>query len=1070
MKEFVKSLENSFFGFWVKNYKLSFLFVVLIVFLGGSAIYQIPKESTPEIEIPVLQINTSYAWVNADDIDSLITDKIVRQLQWVDWIRQIDATSSLWVSSITVELFDNIDPREKLITVEDEVDQVDLPSDADDPSVSDITTENQLIFNLVLYSQDYSQDELKEKAREVRDQFEWRWGVANIDVVWSADYDYEINVNQDELDSIWLSINDISDVLEAYHTNTPLWNYTVDDFDYDFRIEWEVDDIQELMDLVIHGQDWSYVKLQDVASYQKKYDDDAKRFAWLIQDSKRYSSVSLEFEKDQQTSIFAASNFAKSEIDKLINSTEFAWINYFYTSDLAALIIEDYETLAENWLITLVLVFALLFLFIWFKQSILASLALPLAFMITFFVLNQLGYTMNFLTNFSLVLSFWIAIDVIIVIVEWASQKIRLWYSPKNAILLAIRDLWRPMTSWAATTLAVFLPLIFLPGMMWNFLAYIPVTVFSVVFAAWLLSLTLNSAIFYKLNKDPKCYFGNPGAEELLSKQERELLEHDRKWKYEKTEWKQKKDVFFDFLQDWYANLLWIIMRNKFTRLTTIWIPVVLLVLSFIFLSPRIGFTLFPSSDTDFMQVSIEWPSGISSEYMSEYTSWFESKFNDIMEIEDYSYYVDSDTIWLDINLLSVSERENMNLWNVYDVEEKVLEKLQHLENKWMSISTQIQDGWPPQDSEPIWVRLVADSIEYFDKLLEVGDDFEYWLERREWIWDISISSDELPGQYVYSFDNYALEEFDLTPDVVSNQVFSYLDWNKIWSISRWQDEFDIVVKSDQFWDKINPADVDNIPVWEGVQFGDVAEVKLDRAVDEINRRDQNIVLSIWWDLARGYEARTAEIQWDFRQFAQEYDYPEWISFEEAWEAQENQELIIWVVEAFVIWMLAIFSILVLQFNSFSKPLMILYSVVLAVLWVNVWLWATWNPYSMPFGIGFVALAWIVVNNAIILIDRISSNLENTEDNMKALLESWRSRLRPIILTTLTTIFGILPLALEDEFWASLGFTVIFGLAFGWLMTLFVIPAIYYEFFIKEKKWFIRRFLGWITKFFRKQE
>ncbi len=1066
MKEFVKSLENSFFGFWVKNYKLSFLFILIILFLGGTAIYQIPKESTPEIDIPMIQINTSYAGVNADDMDSLVTDKIIRQIQWVDGIKQIEATSSLGVSSISVELYDNIDPKDKLITIEDEVDQANLPSDAEDPVVSDITTENQLIFNLVLYSNDYSQNQLKEKARQVRDELEWRWGIANIDVVWTADYDYKISINQDEIDTIGLSINDVSDVLEAYHTNTPLGNYTVENFDYDFRIEWEVEEIQELMDLVIHWEDGSYVKLDDIASYEKNYEDDAKRYAWLIQDSKRYSSVSLEFEKDQQTSVFAASNFAKSEIDKLINSTEFAWINYFYTSDLAALIIEDYETLAKNWLITLLLVFALLFLFIGFKQSILASLALPLAFMITFVVLNELWFTMNFLTNFSLVLSFWVAIDVIIVIVEGATQKIKLGYSPKNAILLAIRDLWKPMTSWAATTLAVFLPMMFLPWMMGNFLAYIPITVFSVVFSAWLLSLTLNSAIFYKLNRNPKYYFGNPDAEDLLSENEKKLLENDRKEKHEKTDWKQKKDVFFEYLQNWYINTLEIILKNKFTRLLTIWIPIVWLVLSFVFLSPRIGFTLFPSSDVDFMQVSIEGPSGISSEYMSKYTTWFESKFNDIPEIEDYSYYVDWDSIWLDVNLLSVNERQNMNLRTIHDVEEEIVDRLKNLETQWLEISTEIQDGGPPQDADPVGMRIIADWIEYFDQLLEVWDDFREWLAKREWISDTDISSDELPGQYVYDFDNYALQEFGLTPDVVSHQVFSYLDWNEIWSITRWQDEFDIVVKSDQFGDKINPADIENIPVWEWIQFGNVAEVKLDRAVDEINRRDQNIVLSVWWDLARWFEARTADIQWDFKEFAQEYDYPEGVSFEEAWEAQENEELIIWIIEAFVIWIFAIFSILVLQFNSFSKPLIILYSVILAVLWINIWLWATWNPYSMPFGIGFVAMAWIVVNNAIILIDRINSNLENTEDNMKALLESWRSRLRPIILTTLTTIFGILPLALEDEFWASLGFTVIFGLAFGWLMTLFVIPAIYYEFFIKEKKWFIGRFFGWTKEKF----
>jgi hypothetical protein len=177
--------------------------------------------------------------------------------------------------------------------------------------------------------------------------------------------------------------------------------------------------------------------------------------------------------------------------------------------------------------------------------------------------------------------------------------------------------------------------------------------------------------------------------------------------------------------------------------------------------------------------------------------------------------------------------------------------------------------------------------------------------------------------------------------------------------------------------------------------------------------------------------------------FAEQYNFPEGISFSAGWENAENQDLIVSTFKSLFIAMFLIFSILVFQFNSFKQPAIVLYSVILALLWVNIGLYLTGNPYSMPFMIWFIALTWVVVNDAIILIDRINKNLEKGIDDLHSIIGAGKSRLQPIIVTTLTTVFGVLPLALQDEFWAGLWFTIVFWL-FAWSsMTLFVIPSLY---------------------------
>ncbi|MCP4523131.1 MAG: efflux RND transporter permease subunit, partial [Candidatus Gracilibacteria bacterium] len=193
------------------------------------------------------------------------------------------------------------------------------------------------------------------------------------------------------------------------------------------------------------------------------------------------------------------------------------------------------------------------------------------------------------------------------------------------------------------------------------------------------------------------------------------------------------------------------------------------------------------------------------------------------------------------------------------------------------------------------------------------------------------------------------------------------------------------------------------------------------------------------------------DIQPELLEFAQNYSYPQGINFSAGGENEENKDLIVSTFKSLFIALFLIFSILVFQFNSFKQPAIVLYSVILALLGVNIGLYVTGNPYSMPFMIGFIALTGVVVNDAIILIDRINKNLEKGIDELHSVIGAGKSRLQPIIVTTLTTVFGVLPLAMQDEFWAGLGYTIVFGLFAGSAMTLFVIPSLYYEMILRKK-------------------
>lgn len=307
-------------------------------------------------------------------------------------------------------------------------------------------------------------------------------------------------------------------------------------------------------------------------------------------------------------------------MDAILKTQTYQGLEISYTQDIADVVRDDYATLASNGLQTIFLVFLAILLFVGMKESIIASMTIPLAFLITFMALHMLGLSLNFLTNFSLIICFGIAIDTTIVIIEGAHEKLRMGYNPKSAVLLAVRDYKWPLIAGTATTCVVFLPMLALPGIAGKFLAYIPITIFTTLLAALFISLTINSALYYKLSKKSKYFERKNDENEYLTEDEIVLLAQEREGKTEKTHHTlSRREKILDRMSQKYSDRLGKIMHNKKTRLISILAPIGLLILSFIVISPQLGFTLFPSGDNPFISIDILGQEGATTESMIPY-------------------------------------------------------------------------------------------------------------------------------------------------------------------------------------------------------------------------------------------------------------------------------------------------------------------------------------------------------------------------------------------------------------------------------------------------------------------
>ncbi|MDD2870697.1 MAG: efflux RND transporter permease subunit [Candidatus Gracilibacteria bacterium] len=1066
-------LNKGFFGFWVNNIRTSFLLIFLIIIAGIFSLYSIPKESSPDVKFGIINISVAYPGVNPIDMDNLITEKIEMEIEDIEGIKKITSSSSVGITNISVELDTDANTREILTDIKDKVDNLKLPEDSTDPNISEISTNSSLIYEALIYGDSELFDDftLNNKAVLIKNKLEGKYGISDIGIGGVSDIkmgssagnagDYKIKVllDKSKIELLGLSINNIASQIRANNKDTPIGNFKVGDLTYDFRFDGELANINELGNIILNDNGVSQIKLSDIAEFEVEYPGKSiKKLGGFNKNTSNF--ISLTFNKGVGANIFDASKNSKKALEDLLKSnTEFNGLNVIYSKDMGDTIEEDYANLANTALSTIILVFFTIIFFVGFREGLIATLLIPISFLVTFIVLDTLGLSLNFLTNFSLVLTLGIAIDTVIVIIEGASEKMKLGFSRKNAILIAVRDFKSPLISGTMTTLVAFLPLMFLPGLVGKFLSFIPITVFSTLLAALVLALTLGSALFLTFMKSKKTYHKDEKIEKNMRPSDKLLLDIDRKNKEVRdTETFSKREKLLEGLGVIYEKMLGVTLNSLFLKLSFIIGPIILLIFTLVFLSPKIGFVLFPSTDEGVLNIEITGKSGLDEDYMSKYLSYIDNSLGKIEEMKVYYTTISNNKISVYVDLLDKVYRTENGLRTVYQVEDVINDDLFVLKTLGLDVSVGAMKGGPPTGLA-VGIKLSSDSANKFDALKMVSQDFEDFLNKTKGAKNVVSSSSDSPGQFVFKFDKDKLSNVGLNQNDILSELYFYTNGIKAGSIKSEYEDNEIIVSFKEFENTLTPQDIENIIINTKVgkvRVGDFASFEFKKSVNAITREDGNIIISVGSEVDTGY--LPTEIQPLLDEFASKYTFPVGISYIKSGESQENMDLIVSTIKSLFISIFLIFSILVLQFNSFKQPMIVLYSIVLALLGVNIGLYVTGNPYSMPFGIGFIALTGVVVNDAIILIDKMNKSIKHKEehndrniDYKELIIMSGKTRLQPIIVTTLTTVFGVLPLALQDEFWAGLGFTIIFGLFVGSMMTLFVVPILYYGFVVRKK-------------------
>ncbi len=1038
----LKRFEKTPLSFFIRKKRLTLLVIIFLIFIGAFQIKNLPQEFSPEVEIPVGIIITAYPGASSLDVEEQITKKIEAKVGSLNGIKEISSSSSFGSSSVVVEFEAGSNLKDSLRDLRDKADEAknELPEDALDPKLIEVNLNDQPILEFSLKGAAHDKLELKEFADDLQTEFEKIPNVSKAQVIGGEEKEIKVDVDPGKLQEFSLSFNDISAAISAFNINFPIGSLEIDNFNYGIRVKNKLESVEEIANLVVGSQNNFEIRLRDVADVEESFREKTTISRISVGGEKAKDTVSVQIFKKTGGNITEIAQKAKEVVAAGKGKIYPEDVELVITSDTAKYITKSINELSQNGLGTIAIILILLMLFLGAREAFIASLAIPFAFFISFAVMALLGQSLNFITIFSLVLALGLLVDSAVVIVEGMHERITK-YKMRGyaAAILSVKEYATPLLSGMLTTIAVFLPLLFIGGIFGEFLKGIPIVVIATLTAALFVSLSiiptvgavcLKPKIKNEFDKKSKIRYLNffPGLFQALSK----------KYSY---------------------GLKRIISSRKNRRLLIGGAWVLFLISLYLPIGGYLKIQAFGTSEGEEFWINFTMPEGTGLEKTDEIARTIEEKLYPFPEIKNFTTSVGS-SLGLNYDLGSTGSNAGTIAVNLVEdknrrkgssqIAEEVRNSLKNITRGEIEI---IEAEIGPPAGYPLEARISGPDLE---KLEIIANDMRKTMEAIPGTQDVKIDIDYLPGDFVITFNPEILAHYGLVPVQIAGELRKGISGDSEAKISREGTEILIDVGYPE--NKIKNINelkgiVIGSPLGEKITLGEIAEIEISSSLSSIKRIDQKRSISL---IGRNEkEANINEIMEEFKKEAESYDLPAGYFFEYGGVSQEQNEVYLDMFAKMIIGIILIFFILVAQFNSFRQVLIILFTIPLGMIGVFWGMALADLTLDIPAFIGIIALSGIVVNNAIILIDRINKSREENRDKdlFETITRAAHGRLRPILLTTATTVIGLLPLSIREPDWRNMGFAIIFGLTFASFVTVFMIPSLYIVFSkSKEKK------------------
>ncbi|MBI6116319.1 efflux RND transporter permease subunit [Salegentibacter maritimus] len=1121
---------------WAINNKMTVYVIIAIIMIGGlMSYYNMPRETFPEVVETKIYVSSINPGNSAEDVEKFITEPLEEEFNDVAGVKEISSSTFQDYSLVIVEFEEDVEIESAKTKVKDKVDMVKaettwptLDNGAKvEPNVFDLNiSEEQPILNINLTG-DYTVQQLKEYAEYLQERIELLPQIKEASIRGAEEMEVEIAVDIYKMTASKVSFSDVINAVSAENRTISGGNVINSGVQKNIRIVGEIEDPKELQNVVVKT-DGGNIFLKDIANINFR-EKDATTFAREYGKPVVMLDVKKRAGKNMIEAVDQIKEIVKTEQEEYLPES----LGISITNDLSTNTKSQVDDLVNNIIFGVILVVLVLMFFLGFRNALFVGIAIPLSMFLSYIILSSMGYTLNTMVLFALVMGLGMLVDNGIVVVENVYTLMDEGMPRKQAAKQGLGEIAWPIIASTATTLAAFFPLGLWPGIIGSFMVIFPITLSIVLGSSLFVALIINSMLTSQFMKTEEGEFtkkklirissilaGFGGlllligflidAGALRAFGNILILAAILLWAY-KYFISKGVDYFqytaLKWMENIYEKTLKFSLRGKKAYLVFFG-TLLLLFLSFVLIAlvqPKVLF--FPENEPNQVITYIEYPQGTDIHKTNTLTKKVEQRiFEAIEQYEDkdgYNFMVESaisqvgegagnpqtdggqqnempHKAKVTLSMREFTERRGVSSSEVLSV---VREAVQGFPGASIVVE---KDAAGPPTGYPINMELKGED---YEQMLMEAENLRTYINDLSiaGIEELKIDVNKSKPELSVEVDRKKAGQLGVSTSQVGQTLRRAIYGEEVSTYKDGDDDYEINVRfGDEY--RYNENVLFNQPVtFKDQNTGEIIQVPISSLVNtessssfsSIKRKDLKRVITLYSNVLQGYNGN--EIVGQLKTALRSYDLPKDITLEFTGEQEEQEENMAFLLKALLIAMGGILLILVAQFNSLSKPIIIVMAVVLSLVGVFLGL----IIFQMDFIIimtmmGIISLAGIVVNNAIvlidytqILIDRKKRELNIDEDELltraqyfDCIVRGGKSRLRPVLLTAITTVLGLIPLAVglnidffslftdydpkifiggdNVVFWGPLAWTVIFGLVFATFLTLVVVPVMFY--------------------------
>ncbi|MBU0486662.1 MAG: efflux RND transporter permease subunit [Bacteroidetes bacterium] len=1115
-------------NFALANKNTIFLVTIVAVLFGMLSYRSLPKELMPDIVIPTVMVQSVYPGNPPIDIENLITRPLEKEIEPIKGIKEVRSTSNQDYSMIFVEFNPNVDIKEALNDVKDAVDKAksELPTDMTiDPTVMDIDFSEFPIININLFG-DYSLDELKSYAEYLQDEIELVPEISKVEITGITEKEVRIDVDPVKMELMDIGFNDIQGAIMNENVSMSGGEMRIEKTRRSVRIIGEFENIRDIKNIIVKHEDMRVVYLKEIADVSFSYED-AKSYARL----NGQPVVSMKVVKKSGENLLSATDqiydiLAKAKKDNLVPEN----LNISTTNDQSDSIRKQLNNLENSMVLGVIFVVGVLFFFLGARNALFVGLAIPMSMFLSFMVLGLLGAKINMIVLFSLILALGMLVDNAIVVVENIYRFVDKGYSVADAARQATGEIAIAIISSTATTLAAFLPLAFWNSIIGEFMKYLPITLIIVLTSSLFVALVIIPVFAktfvkkqdgtHKLKKR-RAYmimivtaglaiighlagangFGNLMAfAAIMTAMNLLFLNRASNW---------FQAVFLTRLENGYRRVITASVKGR--RSLYVFLGTIgLFILTMMFFSARQPQVLFfPSTNPTYINILAEMPLGTDLSATDSVMRIVEADLKRIIAPHNPSVNIKSvlttvgtgakgesdqdvgETPFKGLITLTFQDYEKLVDLNSGEVMKEVSDALI---GKYPGVRLSVEKNrMGPPTGKAVSLEIIGKK---FEKLVALADTISgvIMASQIDGIEGLKLDLDVGRPELLIHIDRDKAQTLGLSTIQIAGSIRTALFGREAGDYKIGEDDYPIQIRMSEEARNDLPSLMNQKIVFRNnkgklmkIPISSVADIQYSSTYGAVKRKDLNRVVTLGSNVMEGYNPTA--INDKLKALMNNFKMPDGYTFKFTGEQEKQQESMGFLVNALMIALALIIIIMVTQFNSIIKPLIIMAS----VLFSTIGVFGGLAVFRMDFiivmtGVGIISLAGVVVNNAIVLIDYIDltknrkkkelgldkSESLPTDIAQECVIIGGRTRLRPVLLTAITTILGLLPMALGMNinfktlltdldpqlyfggqmagFWGSMSWTVIFGLTFSTFLTLIVVPSMYHLFAMGKLK------------------